>query len=170
MNPQQARALASYNSWMNQRVYSLCATLTDEERKRDHHAFFHSIHGTLNHLLLADKVWLGRFVDEPFAVEGLDQELHDEFSALRSDRFVTDDRIGLWASTLTDSMLTEDLHYTGITQPVPRTCPLWIAVAHFFNHQTHHRGQLTTLLSQAGLDYGITDLIMLPDLFPEQNG
>ena len=164
MTPQQASAMASYNRWMNQRLYNLCATMTDEERKHDRQAFFHSVHGTLNHLLLADKVWLGRFTGETFVVNSLDQELHANFVDLQSDRAMTDDRIMNWASALTAAMLGEDLYYTGVTQAVPRTCPLWVAVTHFFNHQTHHRGQLTTLLSQAGLDYGVTDFLMLPDL------
>ena len=170
MNLQLAINMAAYNGWMNRRLYGLCAALTDEERKRDRRAFFHSIHGTLNHLLLADKVWLGRFVGEPFAARSLDQELYSDFAQLRSERERTDQRIADWVAGLSEADLGADLRYTSLMQPAPRSCPLWIALAHFFNHQTHHRGQLTTLLNQAGVDCGVTDLIMLPELQAAQNG
>ena len=160
----QAKDMASYNRWMNERVYEVCATVSDEERKQDRGAFFSSIHGTLNHLLVGDKLWLGRFIDDPFPLEGLDQELHIDFDALRRDRLATDEAIVQWAGSLTDTALRGDLEYMSIVNPAPRRYEMWLAVAHFFNHQTHHRGQLTTLLNQAGLDVGVTDLIWLPEV------
>ena len=81
-----AKTLAAYNRWMNDRIYAACATLSDEERKRDVGAFFKSIHGTLNHIILGDRVWLGRFTGVPFSVQSLDQELYAEFAELRSQR------------------------------------------------------------------------------------
>ena len=164
MRPEQARLMSSYNRWMNERLYEICATMTDQERKLNRGAFFSSIHGTLNHLLLGDKVWLGRFQNEPFAVQGLDQELYGDFTTLRKEREKTDRHIEKWAAGLTDQVLTRKLRYTSIVNPSPRTCDMWIAVTHFFNHQTHHRGQLTTPLSQCGRPYGVTDLIWLPEL------
>jgi len=83
--------MAEYNCWMNERLYAVCAEIPDEERKRDAHAFFKSIHGTLNHLLVGDKLWLGRFLDDPFPVESLDQELYADFDAMRAERERTDD-------------------------------------------------------------------------------
>ncbi|SEG08631.1 DinB family protein [Marinobacterium lutimaris] len=160
----QAKDMASYNRWMNERVYEVCATLSDEARKQDRGAFFSSIHGTLNHLLVGDKLWLGRFIDEPFPLESLDQELHADFDALRHDRVATDEQIVQWAESLTDTALRGDLEYMSIVNPAPRRYEMWLAVAHFFNHQSHHRGQITTLLSQAGLDVGLTDLIWLPEV------
>lgn len=157
-----ANALATYNRWMNERLYDCCAKLSDAERKRDAGAFFKSIHGTLNHLLLADRIWLGRFTDKPFVVTSLDQELYRDFDELRRERAITDDAITSWAAALTDGDLAGELAYTSVVNPQPRRYPLWFAVAHFFNHQTHHRGQLTTLLSQRGIDPGVTDLIWLP--------
>ncbi len=165
----QARDMAAYNRWMNERLYDICAELSDEERKQDKGAFFSSIHGTLNHLLVGDKVWLGRFTDSPFALSSLDQELHTDFDALRQDRKATDARIEDWASSLTDESLQGVLEYTSVVNPQPRRYEMWLAVAHFFNHQTHHRGQLTTLLNQAGQDCGVTDLIWLPEAV-ERNG
>lgn len=162
MTPRQARTFAAYNRWMNERLYDVCAGLPDAERKQDRQAFFGSIHGTLNHLLLADRIWLGRFLGSPFPAQSLDQELHGEFAALRSDREATDARISAWAAELTEEALSGTLEYTTMVKPQPRRTPLWLAATHFFNHQTHHRGQLTTLLSQCGVDYGVTDLMWLP--------
>jgi uncharacterized damage-inducible protein DinB len=156
--------MASYNHWMNDRLYSLCAEIPDDERKHDRGAFFGSIHGTLNHLLLADKVWLGRFEGQPFQVQSLDQELYENFVELRAEREVTDRHIETWAAGLTEEKLASQFQFSSITRPGLRECELWVVVLHLFNHQTHHRGQLTTLLSQMGKDYGITDLIVLPGL------
>jgi uncharacterized damage-inducible protein DinB len=154
--------MAAYNLWMNSRLYAVCAELSDAERRQDRGAFFKSVHGTLNHLLLADKVWLGRFLGQPFRVDSLDQELYHDFEELRRAREDTDEQIGRWADNLTDEVLSGTLSYTSILNPEPRTLEMWLAVAHFFNHQTHHRGQLTTLLSQCGRDCGVTDLLQLP--------
>jgi uncharacterized damage-inducible protein DinB len=161
-----ARTLAAYNRWMNERLYALCAELADAERKRDRGAFFRSIHGTLNHGLLGDRLWLGRFTATPFAVAGLDQELYADFDELRRERERTDGEIVRWVASLTPTDFEGTLHYTSFVSPAPRAYPFWAALTHFFNHQTHHRGQLTTLLMQAGKDPGVTDLIWLPELQP----
>lgn len=170
MHAQQARDMARYNQWMNKRLYEICVTLPDAERRRDRGAFFKSIHGTLNHLLLADKVWLGRFFGEPFPVDGLDQELYADFDALRQAREETDCTILEWAESLSDDVLAGTLSYTSIVNPDTRNYEYWLAVTHFFNHQTHHRGQLTTLLNQCGLDCGVTDLIWLPEVVERNAG
>lgn len=159
-----ARSMGAYNRWMNERLYALCAELSDEERKRDRGAFFRSIHGTLKHLLLGDRIWLGRFRGVSFAVDSLDQELYADFQVLRAEREKTDREIDAWAASLTPADFESTLRYTSLVNPAPRSYPFWVAATHFFNHQTHHRGQLTTLLSQAGVDPGVTDLIWLPEL------
>jgi len=158
--------MAHYNRWMNSRIYAACAGLSDAERKRDAGAFFRSIHGTLNHLLLADRIWMGRFSGQAVAVESLDQELHSSFEALRAERETRDEAIIAWAESLSDADLASTLSFTSVVDPRPRECPFWLAVSHFFNHQTHHRGQVTTLLSQRGIDPGVTDLIRLGDFQP----
>jgi uncharacterized damage-inducible protein DinB len=163
---EHAITMAAYNRWMNERLYACCARLSDTERKEDVGAFFKSIHGTLNHLLLADRVWLGRFTGKPFAVTSLDQELHAAFEALQSERVATDAAIVDWVSASSDADFGRDLHYTTLVNPQPRRTPLWLAATHFFNHQTHHRGQLTTLLMQRRIDPGVTDLLWLPELQP----
>ncbi len=167
MKAEQARLLARYNAWMNEKLYAACATLSDEERKRNRSAFFGSIHGTLNHLLLADSVWMGRFEGKPFAFKSLDQELYASFDELESQRRILDERIQRWADGLTDAALEAKLPFASAITKQSYTPALWKIVAHFFNHQTHHRGQLTTLLSQARVDYGITDLFLLPGLLED---
>jgi uncharacterized damage-inducible protein DinB len=118
---------------------------------------------TLNHLLLADSVWMGRFEGKPFTFKGLDQELFESFEELRARRVEMDGRIERWARGLTDAALCSKLEFTSVITKRTHAPMLWKVVLHFFNHQTHHRGQLTTLLSQAGVDYGVTDLFLLPD-------
>jgi uncharacterized damage-inducible protein DinB len=162
MNARQVQTLANYNRWMNERLYAACAPLGEDERKRDRGAFFRSIHGTLNHLLVADSIWMGRFTGEPYPATSLDQELYGDFESLRRARVAMDATIEDWAASLREGDLAGTLAYTSILNPEPRRYPMWLAVTHFFNHQTHHRGQLTALLSQCGLDYGVTDLIQLP--------
>ena len=157
-----ARAMAEYNQWMNQKILAACSTLSDAERKQDCGAFFKSIHGTLNHILLADRVWLARFAGSNFAFRSLDQELYAEFADLRSEREKSDREIIAWAGALTGPDLSLDLTYTSVVNPKKRSIPIWIAVAHLFNHQTHHRGQITTLLSQRGIEPGVTDFLWLP--------
>lgn len=164
MRAEQARDMALYNQWMNTRLYALCAELTDSERRQDRGAFFRSIHGTLNHLLLGDKVWMGRFTGEPFAAASLDQELYRDFAELTEARVLLDEAIICWANSLTEEVLSGQLRYISMVNPQPRECEYWLVVAHFFNHQTHHRGQLTTLLSQCGKDCGVTDLMWLPEV------
>lgn len=158
-----ARTMARYNRWMNGRLYDVCAAVSDAERRRDAGAFFKSIHGTLNHLLLADRIWMGRFTAQPFtAAKSLDQELYADFAELRTEREKEDARILAWTESLTDPALNRELVFTTLANPQERRLPLAFALMHFFNHQAHHRGQLTTLLSQLGIDYGPTDLLVMP--------
>ena len=164
MTPLAARTMAQYNRWMNERLYECCAGMPDAERKRDVGAFFKSVHGTLNHLLLGDRIWLGRFLGKPFAVSSLAQELYADFDALRGERAAVDRVIDDWAGGLTAQDLERELSYTSVVSPRLRRYPLWFAAAQFFNHQTHHRGQLTALLFQRGIDPGVTDLIWLPGM------
>lgn len=154
--------MARYNAWMNERLYESCAKLSDEERKRDVGAFFKSIHGTLNHIMVADSIWMGRFTGKPFRVPSLATELYADFDELRRQRAATDAAIAEWTAALKEEDLAGTLTYTTIVEPQTLSTPLWFAVAHFFNHQTHHRGQVTTLLMQRGIDPGVTDLMWLP--------
>jgi len=166
MTPEHARVMARYNRWMNEKLFAVAERLPDEERRRDRGAFFGSIHGTLNHLLVADRVWLGRFTGAALedgelgpGIRALDQELYADFDELRRARARTDDDVERFAAALTHDKLAADLRY--VRHGAPQAFPLWHAVAHLFNHQTHHRGQVTTLLVQAGHDPGVTDLVAM---------
>ncbi len=177
----QYKVLARYNRWMNEQLYALAGELTDEQRKRDLGAFFRSIHGTFNHLLLTDRAWLARFTGdralatvtasngERIALRSLDQELFADFTELRRVREETDSFIETWVGTLTPDQLAAMLAYRD-SKGRPYEHPLWWAVSHFFNHQTHHRGQVTTLLSQLGRDPGVTDLVVMLHEVPPSSG
>jgi uncharacterized damage-inducible protein DinB len=147
---------------MNDRIYAVCESIPDVVRKQDQGAFFRSIHGTLNHILLADKVWLGRFQHQPLQFDSLDQELYAEFAELRQERLRTDKVIQNWVDSLTDEQLAVSFKFISASQAREFVFPLWRVAIHFFNHQTHHRGQLTTLLTQCGYAPGVTDLLLLP--------
>jgi uncharacterized damage-inducible protein DinB len=169
----QYRALARYNQLMNRKLYQAAGKLGDDERKRDRGAFFGSIHATLNHLLLADRVWMLRFTGdaaryasrgedgEPIQVRALAQELYADFARLAEERERTDADIVTWAHTLTAEWLEQPLAYQSLAGAPQSPHVAWWAIGHFFNHQTHHRGQVTTLLTQAGVDTGSTDLIAM---------
>ncbi len=163
------QVMARYNAWMNRKIYGAAATLPDEARKRDLGAFFQSLHATLNHLVLTDRAWLVRFTRDPSlftSLDGttpaftgrLDQQLYDEFDVLRRERERTDEDIQQWVVTLTDAELDAPIAYYSGAYHRDYEHPLWWAVSHFFNHQTHHRGQATTLVTQLGVDPGTTDL------------
>jgi uncharacterized damage-inducible protein DinB len=149
--PKQYRLMAAYNRQMNQQFYAACAELSDAQRREDRGAFFGSIHGTLNHLLLVDRLWLGGFKKDSVAYGALNEELYADFAELRTERDQTDNDILAWAETLTPAGLELDFNDS-------LTLPTWLTVMHFFNHQAHHRGQLSVLLSQCKADYGVTDI------------
>ncbi|HEX2545389.1 MAG TPA: DinB family protein [Ramlibacter sp.] len=167
------RYLAQYNRWINHRVFDACEQLSDADRRRERGAFFGSITGSLNHILWADRLWLRRFAAQGVAFPALRSELlelpagaihgtvlHEEWSHLRSAREALDVAIEAWARDMPDDFPARDIRYSN-TKGQLREHPAWQALTHFFNHQTHHRGQVTTLLSQAGVDPGVTDMIAL---------
>jgi uncharacterized damage-inducible protein DinB len=164
----QFRSLARYNTWMNRKLYAGAADLGDEQRKRNLGAYFGSVAGTLNHILIADRIWMARFTGddgsylsrdrfgEPIAFEGLAQIVYPVFAELRQNREHLDRQIEFWSGNLTLDELEGNLTYFNTTGK-RFSHPLWQAAIHFFNHQTHHRGQVTTLLFQLGKDPGVTD-------------
>ncbi len=161
MKKEMLQALCRYNQWMNEKLYAVCRGIPDALRKEDRGAFFRSMHGTLNHLLLADRVWMGRFTGQAFVVSSLDQELYSDFETLWQERQKTDAAIAQWLESLTEAQLEAPFTFRTFTNPQEFTMPLWQVALHLFNHQTHHRGQLTTLMNQAGFDSGVTDLLWM---------
>ena len=154
--------MARYNEWMNSRLYALCATLPDAELSKDRGAFFKSIYLTLNHITYGDLAFLSRFTGEPADVPEPAVELFNGFAQLRGAREALDQRLLAWAATLTPHWLAQPLTYASKIDGKLRTVPKWALVTHMFNHQTHHRGQVTTMLSQMGLDIGSTDIPFMP--------
>jgi len=157
--------MAAYNRWMNESLYGICASIPDELRKKDMGASYTSIHGTLNHLLLADILWLSRFENTPKTFPSLDYVLTEDFDELRLEREKTDAHIDRWAAlegTRPEEELDQPVRFHSMTLGKEVSIQRRISLMHFFNHQTHHRGQLTTLLNQAGYDFGLVDLAWAP--------
>ncbi|OIQ80548.1 DinB family protein [mine drainage metagenome] len=168
--------LATYNRWMNEKVYAAAGTLSDEELARDRGAFFGSILGTLNHLVVGDTLWLQRFARHPRvggplapvlalpAPAALDATVFAHLPELQRRRAELDAWIVDWIPTIGEPDLDGALAYAN-TKGQPQSRNFGGLLLHVFNHQTHHRGQVTTLLAQAGVDVGVTDLVAL---VPEQ--
>lgn len=156
---QHFRMFAAYNAWANGRLYDAAATLNDEEYHKNIGAFFGSMNGTLNHLLVADRIWLKRFTGSGDAPLTLDAILHEDLESLRAAREAEDRRIIDFVATLDDAALESSFTFTTIAGPVTLTARLAPTLSHFFNHQTHHRGQAHTILSVLERDPPSLDLI-----------
>lgn len=176
----QIRLLAEYNGWMNDKLYRAAAALPAGELARERGAYFGSLLGTLNHLLAADTIWLQRFAAEAAttpalspaaraalapvralaAPASLDARLFDALAPMAARRAWLDGVIAAWTAALAPADLDAVLHYARMNGE-RHAKPFAEVLLHFFNHQTHHRGQATTLLSQAGVDAGVTDLLAL---------
>ncbi|MGC5703808.1 DinB family protein [Pseudomonas sp. NFXW11] len=164
--------LAHYNQWMNAKLYQAAMTLPDAQVALERQAFFGSILGTLNHLLVGDTLWLKRFAQHPSqhpALAPLQQVanpqdlktlLYPDIRQLWQQRQWLDQLILDFSQSLSAAELDSSLPYHN-TQGVAAERNLFALLVHFFNHQTHHRGQASTLLSQAGVDIGSTDLLAL---------
>jgi uncharacterized damage-inducible protein DinB len=139
---------AAYNAWANARVYDAAARLSDQDYRADHGAFFKSVHGTLNHLLVTDRIWMGRFIGSSDAPDRLDAILFNAFAELRAARIAEDQRIIAFIDSLDDAALARVLRYRAVSTPAEFEQELASALAHWFNHQTHHRGQLHALLTR----------------------
>lgn len=170
ITPSYVRTMARYNTWQNGGVYDAAAQLTDDQRKEDRGAFFRSIHATLNHILWADQMWLMRFgAAQPprgaTIAEGLTQ--FEDWNALVSERKRFDANIEAWADNLDGSALNGELTWFSGGAGRNVTMPRPLLLAHIFNHQTHHRGQVSAMLTGFGIRQGITDLAMGPNLYVE---
>lgn len=158
ITPAYVRMMSRYNRAMNERVYDVCASLGDEDRKQDRGAFFGSIHATLNHLVWADARAVAAFASREAPPPDTRTEMHADFDSLRAHRRALDEAIVAIAEVLTQPMLDAKKTQASVATGRVREWPLGALLVHLFNHQTHHRGQLSTLLSQLGLDLGVTDI------------
>jgi uncharacterized damage-inducible protein DinB len=160
MSPDYFRTLAQYNQWANRRLYDACAQLAEAEYHKPRPAFFKSIHGTLNHLLVGDRIWLARIEGIESGIKALDQLLYDDFARVRAAREAEDQRIVAIVDAIDEARLAGDVVYRQIVQPGgERRTPLRFALGHLFNHQTHHRGQAHDLLAQTTVPPPPLDLI-----------
>lgn len=146
----QYKMFADYNRWANTLVYGAAAELTDAEYRENRGAFFGSVHATLNHVLTADLIWMQRFTGQGDAPTRLDSILYGDLAGLRAARDLEDERIRDWVDTLDDEALARTFTYTPVSRPGAVTQPLWPALSHLFNHQTHHRGQCHMTLTSLG--------------------
>lgn len=144
------RMFAAYNRWANHRLYDAAAKMSDSDYRAERGAFFGSLHGTLNHILVGDRIWMHRFTGEGPTYTDLDAVPCSDLLSLRAARDAEDERIIDWVESLSDDDLAGAISYRTITSPEDITQPLAPALAHFFNHQTHHRGQAHSLLTQIG--------------------
>ena len=155
------RTMAGYNRWQNESIYSAAATLTDAQRKEQRGAFFGSIHGTLSHLLWADQIWMSRFAGTPRPkAAGIPESpaMVEHWDGLKHERTAFDQVIIDWAEHLDPKWLEGDLTWFSGAAGREVTKPKGLLVAHLFNHQTHHRGQVHCMLTQCGVKPGATDL------------
>ena len=176
ITPEYVSMMASYNQWMNDKLYAAARKLSVDALSAERGAFFGSIIGTLNHIVVADTLWLKRFTAHPSPFESLnairalgrpaklDQILFTDIQPLLAHRTMIDLTILDWAHELGAADLKTAIVYKNM-KGVAKRKPLAALLVHFFNHQTHHRGQATTLLSQAGQDVGVTDVLaLMPDV------
>ena len=148
---------ARYNAWANARLYGACAKLSEADYLKPRASFFGSIHATLNHLMVADRIWLGRIESRPEKL-ALNQILYGDFTALHVARVAEDDRLIRVVDNIDPARLDQPLDYLNTRGERFRT-PLRIVLGHLFNHQTHHRGQAHGLLSQTPVPPPELDLI-----------
>lgn len=163
---QQFEMLADYNAWANERLYGAAAELADDDYRADQGAFFGSLHGTLNHLLLGDRIWMHRFTGEGDEPATLDAILYDAFEDLWAARRAEDSRISDYIAELSEGDLAATVRYRTTRDPVEIEQYLTPLLVHFFNHQTHHRGQAHVLLTRLTGEAPSLDLLV----FQRQSG
>ncbi|MCB1487455.1 MAG: damage-inducible protein DinB [Bauldia sp.] len=152
---------ADYNRWANRRLYAAARALPDADYRADRGAFFGSLHRTLNHLVVTDRIWMHRFTGEGPVQTRLDEVLFDALDALEEARRAEDERIIAYIGGLDDAAIAATFTYRTISNPRDITQPLAPALAHFFNHQTHHRGQAHCLVTESAGNDAMPSLDLL---------
>jgi uncharacterized damage-inducible protein DinB len=165
INPAYVQRMARYNHWQNENLYRCADKLSHEERQRERGAFFGSVHKTLSHLLWADRIWMSRFAGTPQPEGGIagSVSLYPDWDELKRERAAFDGTMIAWADGLDDAWFASDLTYYSGGAKREITASKWLLVTHMFNHQTHHRGQVHCLLTQAGGRPHDTDLPLLAE-------
>jgi uncharacterized damage-inducible protein DinB len=155
--PSHFRMLARYNRIANERIFDGCARLDSAEYRKERHGSFGSIHGLLNHILLGDRIWMARFEGGGSVTPALNSILFDDFAELRSARAEQDARIEAFFGSLPEDFFRRSFRYIN-NQGREYVEEAPVAVSHFFNHQTHHRGQVHVMLSQTSVQPPSLDL------------
>ncbi len=161
---EHARTMARYNEWQNRSIYAAADTLSDAERRMERGSFFGSIHRTLSHLMWGDLMWFSRFIGNEQRLATIKESpgLFADWDDLKRRRTTFDQELIDWADRLDQSWLYGNLTwYSGATQQ-ERVKPQWFLLTHFYNHQTHHRGQVHAMLTAAGAKPDDTDLMLMP--------
>jgi uncharacterized damage-inducible protein DinB len=163
VSPVFVRTMAAYNAEMNRRLYAAAGRISDKDRRQDRGAFWGSLHGTLCHLLWGDRMWMARFDrwEKPSVIQKDSATLVGDFDELRHLRANADERISAWAGQVTDDWLAHDMVWFSSSAQKELRSPRSFAVTHFFNHQTHHRGQAHALITACGEKTGDTDLFLV---------
>lgn len=156
--------MADYNQWMNTKLYRLCDALSDADRKKNVKATFDSIHGLFNHLLFADRAWMKRFTGKAYLNKPLGEWIYDDYEVMKREHLAMGEEIIQWARGLDETWLAAPFRYESTVYKKVWVRPAWLFVSHLFNHQTHHRGQLTAVLWAMGIDFGVTDLPLMESL------
>ena len=162
--PSHFRMLSRYNRLANDRLYAACAGLSEAERSKDRGAFFGSIHATLNHILVGDRIWMTRFEGGEAPSTNLDAILYEDFNGLRKTRVSEDARMEAYTASLTTELVGGTIAYVNNEGREFRD-PVAVLLTHMFNHQTHHRGQVTAMLAQTEVAYPVLDMhrVLIPE-------
>ena len=166
IEPGYVRTMARYNAWQNRQLTAVLSDVSDDVLRKDRGAFFGSIMATLNHLLWGDTLWMSRFDTRlaPPAVEAAKHtELTPTFAVWSADRFRMDGAIRMWADTLRGLDLKTHITFRSVLLKQDFEQPLEHCVVHLFNHQIHHRGQVHAMMTAAGLEAPVSDLIFMPE-------
>ncbi|MEO0399362.1 MAG: DinB family protein [Pseudomonadota bacterium] len=164
ITPAYVALMARYHHWQNDSVIAAAEKLTPEQRIEDRGAFFGSLLGTLSHILWGDEAWLSRFdvVAPPRVKISESARAYPDWAAYVAARRAIDEKIAAWAEGLQPSDIAGDFEWYSMSMQKEMTTPKAVAVMQIFNHGTHHRGQVHTLLMEMGVDPGVTDLPFMP--------
>lgn len=163
------RTMSRYNRWQNGETFTAASSLSDEMRREKRGAFWQSIHGTLSHIYWADRIWLSRFdLTEPPSVPLKESDKFvEDFDELAKHRIDLDDLLVRWCDDYQEGAIIGDLEWFSGAANKNVKAPLAVVLSHFFNHQTHHRGQVSAMLTAAGCETADTDLFLMPaELWP----
>jgi uncharacterized damage-inducible protein DinB len=150
--------LACYNAWANRRLYQACAALSEDEYLRERPSVFGSLHATLNHVLVADRIWIARVEGRALPNLRPDQILYADLIGLMVARSAEDAHLRNLMAGMPEAMLDQPLTYRD-ARGDRRSAPLFLVLGHLFNQQAEHRGEARALLAQTGVSPPPLDLI-----------